>query len=71
MTWMIIDLNHVRPLPSFSLTDPDQPKESTQFSNIQRLLKQDNINKGAIYHEHNLLVQNETVYEYEIFKYYE
>ena len=70
MNWKNIDLDHVRPLSSFDLTDPEQLKEAAHFSNIQPLFKHDNRKKGARYHEHDLMVQNENLYEYEYFKYY-
>ena len=70
MTWENIELDHIRPLSSFNLTDPDQLKEASHYSNIQPLLKSDNRKKGARYHEHDLAVQNEKLYEYEYFKYY-
>ena len=70
MTWNNIELDHVRPLSSFNLTDPTQLKEASHYSNIQPLLKSDNSSKGSRYHEHDLMVQNEKLYEYEYFKYY-
>ena len=70
MTWNNIELDHVRPLSSFNLTDPTQFKEASHYSNIQPLLKSDNSSKGSRYHEHDLMVQNEKLYEYEYFKYY-
>ena len=57
MTWGNFHLDHSRPLSSFNLTDSDQLKEATHFSNIQPLLKQDNRKKNARYHEHDLAVQ--------------
>ena len=70
MSWKNIDLDHVQPLSSYDLTDPEQLKEAAHFSNIQPLLKRDNRKKGANYHEHDLMVQNQNLYEYECFKYY-
>ena len=70
ITWDNIELDHVRPLSSFNLTDLEQLKEASHYSNIQPLLKSDNRKKGANYHEHDLMVQNENLYEYEYFKYY-
>ena len=70
MSWTNIELDHVRPLSSFNLTDPDQLKEAAHFSNIQLLLKHDNRKKGANYHEHDLMVQNENLYKNEYFRYY-
>ena len=68
MTWESIDLDHIVPLSSFDLTNPEQLKQATHYTNIQPLLKSDNRAKGANYHEHDLAVQNEKLYEY--FKYY-
>ena len=62
LTWKNIDLDHVRPLSLFRLTDPEQLKEAAHFSNIQPLLKHDNGKKGSRYHEHNLAVQKEKVF---------
>ena len=70
MTWKTIDLDHVRPLSSFDLTDNEQLKEAAHYTNIQPLLKIDNIKKGSKYHEHDLVVQSEKVYDYETYKYY-
>ena len=70
MTWESIDLDHIVPLSSFDLTNPEQLKQATHYTNIQPLLKSDNRAKGANYHEHDLAVQNEKLYEYEYFKYY-
>ena len=70
MTWEPIDLDHVRPLSSFDLTNPEQLKEACHFSNIQPLLKTDNRKKGSRYHEHDSVVQRNNLYEYEYFKYY-
>ena len=65
MTWKNIDLDHIRPLSSYDLTDPFQLKEAAHFSIIQPLLKRDNRSKGSRYHERDLMVQNEKLYEYE------
>ena len=65
-----MELDQVRPLSSFYLTDPEQLKEAAHVSNIQLLLKQDNWEKGANYHKHDLAVQKEKTYEYEYLKYY-
>ena len=70
ITWKNLELDHVRPLSSFDLTDPNQPKEASHFSNIQPLLKQDNRKEGSRYHEHDLMIQNEKLFEYVYFKYY-
>ena len=65
-----IHLDHVKALKSFNLTDPDQLKEAAHYTNIQPLLKTDNLKKGSKFHEHDLAVQREKVYDYECFKYY-
>ena len=41
MKWNNIELDHVHPLSSFSLTNPNQLKEASHYSNIQPLLKPD------------------------------
>ena len=70
MTWDTIELDHVRPLSSFDLTNPKQLKEAAHYSNIQPLLKSDNRKKGSNYHEIDLLVQIAKLYQYECFNYY-
>ena len=70
MNWDNIDLDHVRPLSSFDLCDPEQLKEAAHYSNIQPILKSDNRSKGSKYYEHDLVVQNEKVYEFEYSTYY-
>ena len=70
MSWKLLELDHIRPLSSFDLTDPEQLKEAAHYTNIQPLLKNDNLKKGSRYHEHDLAVQRNNVYEYEYFKYY-
>ena len=45
MTWESIDLDHIRPLSSFDLTDPEQLKEAAHYTNIQPFLKSDNRKK--------------------------
>ena len=47
-----------------------QLKQAAHYTNIQPLLKSDNRIKGANYHEHDSVVQNEKLYEYEYFKHY-
>ena len=64
MTWGNIELDHVKPLSSYNLSDPDQLKEASHFWNIQPLLKKDNSDKGDKYHEHDLLVHRERVYDF-------
>ena len=70
MTWKTIELDHVKALSSFNLTDIEQLKEATHYSNIQPLLKIDNLRKGSKFHEHDLAVQRERVYEHQLYKYY-
>ena len=70
MSWENINLDHIQPLSSFELTDPNQLKEAAHYTNIQPLLKSDNRSKGSRFHEHDLVVQNEKLYEYEYFKYH-
>ena len=41
MTWKNIDLDHVKPLKSFNLTDSEQLKQAAHYSNIQPLIKSD------------------------------
>ena len=41
MTWKNIELDHIQPLSSFDLTDSEQLKEATHFTNIQPLLKKE------------------------------
>ena len=71
MKWNNIELDHVYPLSAFNLTDTNQLKEANHYSNIQLLLKRDNRSKGSKFHEHDIVVQNERVYEYDYFKIYE
>ena len=70
MKWNNIELDHVYPLSSFDLTNPNQLKEANHYSNIQPSLKGDNRSKGSKFHEHDIVIQNERVYEYEYFKFY-
>lgn len=39
-------IDHIKPLSSFDLTDPDQFKAANHFSNLQPLWAADNIRKG-------------------------
>ena len=68
MTWESIELDHVRPLSSFDLTNPEQLKEAAHFSNIQPLLKSDNRKKGCKYNNHDLAIHREKVYLYLYYK---
>lgn len=50
MTWENMGawhIDHVRPLASFDLTDPDQQKIACHFTNLQPLWAKDNMRKGA------------------------
>lgn len=40
-------LDHVRPLASFDLTDPDQLAQACHYTNLQPLWAADNLKKGA------------------------
>jgi len=40
-------IDHVRPLASFDLTDPEQLKQACHYSNLQPLRAEDNLTKGA------------------------
>ena len=70
MKWNNIQLDHVYPLSSFNLTNPNQLKEASHYSYIQPLLKRDNRSKGSKFHEHDIVVENERVYEYEFFEFF-
>ena len=70
MKWNTIHFDHVRPLSSFDLTNPEQLKEATHYTNIQPLLKKDNLIKRDKYQDHDLAVQRNNVYEYEYYKFY-
>ena len=70
ISWKTYDLDHVRPLSSFDLTNLEQLKEASHFSNIQPLLKSDNRKKGSKYHEHDLAIQRDKVQKYYYFEYY-
>ena len=56
-----IELDHVRPLSSFDLTNTEQLKEAAHYTNIQPLLKSDNRSKGSKYSEHDLVVQRKSL----------
>ena len=70
MKWNNIELDHVYPLSSFNLTNPNQLKETSLYSYVKPLLKGDNRSKGSKFHEHDIVVQIERVYEYEYFKFF-
>jgi hypothetical protein len=42
-------VDHVRPCASFDLADPEQQRQCFHFSNLQPLLAEENIRKGATY----------------------
>lgn len=42
-------IDHVKPLASFDLTDPEQFKEACHFTNLQPLWAEANLSKGAKY----------------------
>ena len=70
MTFNNIHLDNLHPLKSFDLTNLNQLKEAAHYTNIQPLRKIDNLKKGSKFHEHDLAVQRERVYEYQVYKYY-
>jgi len=50
MSWAIlkeIHIDHIRPVSSFNLNDPQQQKECFHFSNLQPLWATDNLQKGS------------------------
>lgn len=52
MTWQNIGLwhiDHIRPLCSFDLSDPEQQKQAFNYTNQQPLWSRDNLKKGARY----------------------
>ena len=40
-------VDHVRPLASFDLTDPEQQRQAFRYSNLQPLWMRENLSKGA------------------------
>ena len=67
MNWLNIHLDHVRPLSSFDLKDIEQLREAAYYTNIQPLLAKDNLLKGDRYHEYDIWLQSENVYDYAYF----
>ena len=70
ITWKSVHLDHIQPLSSFDLTDPKQLKAAAHYTNIQPLLKGDNLKKGSRLHDHDIAIQRNNLYEYEYYKYY-
>ena len=64
------ELNHVYPLSSFNLPNTNQIKKASHYSSLRPVMKQDNCSKGSKFHEHDVVIQIEKVYEYEYFKFY-
>ena len=47
MNWENIDIDHVRPIPSFDISDNEQLKEAFNWKNTQPLLKEIHQQKGV------------------------
>lgn len=47
MQWNNLHVDHIRPLASFDLTDPEQQRQAFHFSNLQPLFAHENMAKGA------------------------
>lgn len=43
-------IDHIKPLSSFDLTDPQQLKEACHYTNMQPMWWQDNLSKGKNFH---------------------
>ena len=70
MCWENIELDHVRQLSSFDLKDIERLKQASHYYNIQPLLAKDNRAKSNKYHEHDLVVQANRVYDLKKINYY-
>mgnify|MGYP003347093771 FL=1 len=46
MTWTNIHIDHIRPLSSFDLSDHDAFLDCCNYTNLQPLLAEDNLNKS-------------------------
>ena len=46
MTWDIIEIDHVKPIGLFDVSDDEQLKEAFNWRNTQPLLKEDHQQKG-------------------------
>ena len=67
MEWNNIHLDHVRSISSFDLTKTDQLKEAAHYTNIRPLLAKDNLTERDRYHEYDLWLQSERLYDYAYF----
>lgn len=47
MTWNNSHIDHIRPLASFDLTDPDQQRLAFHYQNLTPLFAHENLSKGA------------------------
>lgn len=57
MTFNNVELDHVRTLTSFDLTNEEQLREASTWKNIQPLFKRDNLTKGAKFNEMDYQLQ--------------